>query len=383
MNFDAVVIGLGAVGSATAWQLARRGARVLGIDRFAPPHAQGSSHGHSRITRLAVGEGAEYVPLVRRSHAIWRELEAALGDELMLRTGGLMMDSAAARGELHGQGDFIGSTIAIARRFGIVHEVLDAARIAQRFPQFALRGDERGYFEPEAGVLRPQRCIAAQLAMARRAGAELRTGEPVLALAADGDAVAVKTAGATWRAAQAVVCAGNWLPALVGGAFAARLQVQRQTLHWFRAEQPANYAPDRFPIFLWLHGPRPEDAFYGFPMADEVPGVKVATQQYTATTTPDAMVREVARDESLVMHGRHVRGRLRGVPADPVHGAACAYTVAPQSRFLIDRHPLVERALVVSACSGHGFKHSAALGEAVAETLLHGRAAIDLAPFRL
>lgn len=383
MGFDVVVIGLGAVGSATAWQLARRGARVLGIDRYTPPHALGSSHGHSRITRLAVGEGAEYVPLVRRSHEIWRELEAALGDELMLRTGGLMMESGAARGELHGRGDFVGSTIAVAQRFGIAHEVLDAGRIAQRFPQLALRGDERGYFEPEAGVLRPERCVAAQLAMARRAGATLRTGEPVLELAADGDAVAVKTAGATWRAGAAVVCAGNWLPALVGGAFAQQLQVQRQTLHWFRAEQPPDYAPGRFPIFLWLHGPRPEDAFYGFPMADGVPGVKVATQQTTTSTTPETMDREVARDESLAMHARHVHGRLRGVAADPVHAAACAYTAAPQSRFLIDRHPRIDRALVVSACSGHGFKHSAALGECVAQTLLQGGPAIDLAPFRL
>jgi len=377
------VIGLGAVGSATAWQLAQRGARVLGIDRHTPPHNLGSSHGHSRITRLAVGEGAAYVPLVGRSHVLWRELESATDQQLMQRTGGLMMDAGAGGSELHDQGDFIGSTIRIAQRFGIAHEVLDAWAIAQRFPQFELQGDERAYYEPEAGVLHPERCVAAMLAMAQRAGASWLSGQPVLALKADGDSVMATTASGVHRAARAVVCAGSWLPALVGGAFAQRLTVLRQTLHWFRPVQPADYAPGRFPIFVWLHGPSPADAFYGFPMADGLAGVKVATQQYVTATTPEAMAREVSRPESAAMHARHVRGRLRGLTDQPVHAAACAYTVAPQSRFIIDWHPDVARTLVVSACSGHGFKHAPALGEQIALSLLQGRLTAALRPFRL
>ncbi len=385
MIFDVIVVGLGAVGSATSWQLARRGARVLGIDRYTPPHDQGSSHGHSRITRLAVGEGAEYVPLAQRSHHIWRELESALGIQLMVTTGGLILGPSDGRSEMHGRADFVGSTIALAQQFGIAHELLNADQIADRFPQFQLRGDERGYFEPEAGVLRPEHCVDAQLQMARRAGATLVKGEAVQGLSTTGEAepgtVTVTTDRDHYRAREVVVCAGNWLPALAGGRFALSLKVQRQTLHWFRPDQPAAYAPDRFPVFIWSHGPESADSFYGFPMADDVPGVKVATQQYEQVTTPEEMDRRVAPHESVAMHAHHVRGRLRGVSDLRVHAAACAYTVAPDSRFVVERHPQMPGVLVVSACSGHGFKHSAAMGECVAQMLLEGSSAIPMAPF--
>jgi sarcosine oxidase len=381
MNFDAIVVGLGAVGSATAYQLARRGGRVLGIDRFDPPHDRGSSHGATRITRLAVGEGPEYVPLVQRSHRIWRDIEALVGAQLYLPTGGIVIGPGDGRGELHGQRDFVGRTIDVARRFGIRHELLDAPAITARFAQFELRGDERGYFEPEAGILRPERCIAAQLELARHHGAQIATGQAVLGLAADGSAVVVTTSAATYRAARAVVAAGAWIPSLVGESLAQRLKVRRQTQHWFRPESAAAYLPGRCPVFIWSHGVGATDAFYGFPLADAHGGVKVATQQYETETAPDAMDRQVAPAESAAMHSRHVHGRLRGVTAHCVHALACLYTVDAQARFVVERHPHVDGALVVSACSGHGFKHSAALGEAVAETLLGARSSIDLAPF--
>jgi sarcosine oxidase len=381
MSFDAIVIGLGAVGSATAYQLARRGARVLGVDRFAPPHDRGSSHGATRITRLAIGEGPEYVPLVQRSHQIWREVESLVGEELLLQTGGLVIGPSDGRGELHGQRDFVSRTIEVARQFGIQHEVLDANGIAARFPQFVLRGDERGYFEPSAGVLRPERCVAANIELARREGARIVVGETVLGLAAEGDGVAVTTSAGTYRAPRAVVAAGAWLPSLVGAGFAQHLKVQRQTLHWFRPEDPAPYAPGRCPVFIWSHGPTSSESFYGIPMADGHGGVKVGTQQYETVTTPDEMDRQVALSESALVYERHVRDRLRGVSEQRIHAVACPYTVAPDSSFVVGRHPRVEQAMVVSACSGHGFKHSAALGEAIAETLLAGKAAIDLSAF--
>jgi len=195
--------------------------------------------------------------------------------------------------------------------------------------------------------------------------------------------VIVKTARGAHRASHAVVCVGNWLAALVGGAFAQRLKVQRLTLHWFRPTRPADYATGHFPIFLWLHGPGPEDAFYGIPMADGMASVKVATQQLTTSTTPETMDRAVSPQESLAMHAEHVQGRLRGLGTEPAHAVACAYTVAPQSRFIIDWHPAVNNTLVVSACSGHGFKHAPALGEQVALSLLQRRLSDGLAPFRL
>ena len=381
LAFDAIVIGLGAIGSATAYQLAKRGARVLGIDRYEPPHNMGSSHGHSRITRLAVGEGPEYVPLVQRSHAIWRELESQGAGELMQQTGGLVLGAAEGGGAMHGQADFVGRSIEVAQDFGIAHEVWDVAGITARYPQFVLSGDERGLFEPTAGVLRPERCVAAQLAAARRLGAQLITGQAVTALAADGDGVRVNTASGTWHGAHAVLCAGAWNPALAEGRFVEKLSVHRQLLHWFVPEEPAWYAPGRCPVFIWAHGPGLDDAFYGIPMIDGLAGVKVGSAQYAKSTDPDALEHEVSAAESAAMHARHVSGRLRGVSATRAHAAACLYTVAPGSRFVVDRHPHIEQVTVVSACSGHGFKHSAALGEALAEQLLTGASTIDLSPF--
>ena len=210
MPYDAIVVGLGAVGAATLYQLARRGARVLGIDRFAPPHDQGSSHGESRITRLAIGEGDAYVPLVQRSHAIWRELEARTGRPILTQTGGLVLAPRDGAADHHGKPDFVRRTIACAQRFGIAHEVLDADGIRARFPQFHLQHDEIGYYEPEAGFLRPEQAIAAQLEAAVACGATVRTHEPVLALeyGAGTDAVTVRTAAGDFSADQVVVAAG-------------------------------------------------------------------------------------------------------------------------------------------------------------------------------
>jgi sarcosine oxidase len=381
MIHDVIVVGLGAMGSATLWQLARRGVKVLGIDRYAPPHDRGSSHGHSRITRLAVGEGPEFVPLVRRSHEIWREIEAATGEALLRHTGGLIIGSRETAGELHGQADFVGRTIEIAQRFGIPHQELDAREVGARWPQFLLRGDERAYFEADAGLLLPEHCVAAQLGLARRAGAQVLVDTPVLALGSQQGLASVTTAAGVHRAARVVVTAGAWTPGLAGGDFERTLKVYRQTLHWFRPDAPEAYAPERCPVFIWSHGPSPADSFYGLPMGDGPPGLKLATQQYDRETTPEQVDRLVAPEESHAVYARHVRGRLAGVGSARVAASACLYTVQASARFVVDRHPCVEQALVVSACSGHGFKHSAALGEALAQQLTEGRATIDLGVF--
>lgn len=381
---DFVVVGLGAVGSAVALQLARRGAQVVGIDRYAPPHEQGSSHGRTRITRLAVGEGSAYVPLVRRSHELWREFEGLTGRALYRPTGALIIASPdAAGGALHGQGDFFARTCDLAARFGIAHELLDARALRERFAAFAPREHERGYFEPEGGLLFPEACVAAQLELAARHGAALHTGEAMLEIAAAGGGVVVRTERAAWHAAQAVLCTGAWLPAQVGSPLSTRLRVLRQVLHWFATDRPQCFAPERCPVFIWLHGPGPQAAFYGFPMADGVNGVKVATEQYHTSTDPDAVERAIAADEVATMFEQHLRGRLPALQPRAVHGATCLYTMDPDGRFVVDRHPRLPAVTIVSPCSGHGFKHSAALGEALAQRLLGEAASIDLAPFAL
>ena len=163
MTYDTVVIGLGAMGAATLLQLARRGQRVLGIDRWDPPHAWGSTHGDTRITRQAIGEGEEYVPLVLRSHEIWREIEADTGAELLNQCGTLILAPGSSAAVVHGKANFVRRTIVAAERFGIPHEVLSPAETARRFPQFHLRGDEVVYHEPGGGYVRPERCVGAQL----------------------------------------------------------------------------------------------------------------------------------------------------------------------------------------------------------------------------
>lgn len=391
-HYDAIVIGLGALGAATLYQLSQRGARVLGIDQFAPPHDRGSSHGDSRITRLAVGEGDEYVPLVHRSHAIWRELEARTDRTLMTTTGGLVLaprDRVAAH---HGKSDFVRRTIACAERFDIAHEVLDAAGIRARYPQFHLQGDEIGYLERDAGFVRPEEAIAAQLAVARADGAQTRTGERVLSVepVGNGDTVRVRTETASFTADQVVVAAGAWLPEFLGRQartdWQADFSVHRQVMHWFDTgtAAAADFAPGRFPIFIWMFGDAQEDYMYGFPASDaSQPALKVATEQYVDATTPDALDRDVSAEETAAMYRDRVAGRFPQIKGHALKARACMYTVTPDRRFVIDALDGLPNVLIVSACSGHGFKHSAGLGDAIADRVLGRESAhgLDLRAF--
>jgi sarcosine oxidase len=377
---DIVVVGLGAFGSAVLYQLAKRGLRATGIDRFAPPHTLGSSHGESRITRLAVGEGDAYAPLVRRSHALWREIEHDAGTALLQQTGGLIMGPRDSNLRHHGQDNFVRRSIGVAERTGIAHEVLDAAEIAYRYRQFRLVGDELGYFEPDAGVLAPERCVEAQLHLAQRHGATLRTSERVLAIEQQGVSVRITTDRGTIEASRCVVSAGPWIGGLMP-KLRNLAKVHRQVLHWFPPRDPSAFTPDRFPVFIWMHGAQQEDYFYGFPVPHGGTDLKVATESYAAETDPDQTDRSVSPAETAEMYETHVRGRLRDVTGQATRSAVCLYTVTPDSGFIIDTVPGQDRVLAVSACSGHGFKHAAAVGEAIAQFIASGTSTIDLAPF--
>lgn len=380
---DVAVVGLGAMGSAALYQLARRGVRAVGIDRFAPPHAQGSSHGDTRITRQAVGEGGDYVPFVLASHRIWRELERETGDDLLHACGALLVAPGAGLTSHHGKPDFVGRSIAAATAFGIPHEILDGREVARRFPEFAgMDGDAKGYHEPGGGYVRPERCIAAQLRRAAELGAEVRTGAQVLAIEPGDGGVAIRTDDGTVRAERVVVAAGAWTAPLLGAPFDRLLNVNRQLLHWFGLEPGSPFGPDS-PVFIWMHGSGDEDYLYGFPPLPGEASVKVATEQYRTGTTADTVDRSVDPAESDAFYRRHVAGRLAGVSGRANRSAACLYTVTPDRDFIIDRHPANERITVISACSGHGFKHSAGIGEAVAAWLATGRSPVDLAPFGL
>jgi sarcosine oxidase len=366
MTWDVAVVGLGAMGSAAAWQAAKRGARVVGIDQFRPPHALGSSHGDTRITRLAIGEGEQYTPLVLRANEIWREVERETGEKLRVVTGELIISGPARGATTHGA-NFFENTLAAARRFGIEHEVLDAAGIRRRFPQFNVRDNEVGYFEPGAGYLRPERCIAAQLELAAARGAELHLDERVLAIDDKGGHVRVTTDRATYEARQAILSMGAWLPGFLEPGVGRSLAVTRQALYWFAPRGDiAQFEAPRFPVWIW-ELQESKHVIYGFPAIDGgMGGVKIATEQYARTTTPESIEREVGEGEIRAMHRDLVAPYVPGLSDRCVKAAACMYTATPDFQFWIDRHPRKANVVIVSACSGHGFKHSAAIGEMAA-----------------
>ena len=380
---DVIVVGLGAVGSAATWQLAKRGAKVLGIDRHSPPHAMGSSHGDTRITRLAIGEGTLYTPLAMRSHEIWRDIESRTGEDLLVETGMLVISSDGRRANLHGS-SFFANTIEAARRFGIAHEELDAAAIRVRFPQFNVGDGDVGYYERGAGYLRPEACVAAQLRLAEGHGATLHRDERVVGLESNGDGVRVRTDRGQYDASRAIVAAGPWVHELVPREISRHLTVTRQLLFWFEAKPPVSrFTPPGFPVWIWELRER-DQAIYGFPAIDGPHGgLKIATEQYEKATTPSGVVRDVSAEEKRRMYEELVAPHLRDVAPNCVKSVACLYTSTPDFHFVVDVHPAIPGAIVASACSGHGFKHSAAVGEALAQRILDGASRLDLSAFGL
>lgn len=360
---DVIVVGLGAMGSASLRAMARAGIRVLGIDRFDPPHPHGSSFGETRATRLGVGEGDVYVPLVRRSHEIWRELEEITGDRLLVQCGFLTIDTSGGVAGLHGTGGFFDQTVAVARRHSIHHEILDGWMIRERFSAFAAPDDARGYFEPEGGYVYVESAIAALLTDARAAGASIHTGETFLGYTEGRDAVVVRTDRAQYHTQRLVLAAGSWLPALTGGGLGA-IELRPQQLHWVAPDNLAAFDPAVCPVYLWLHGTGAEDLFYGFPQVGAAREIKVASEQCSrvdANAEAAAAADAAALDELI---SGHLAGRLAG-RMHPLRSAGCRYAVAPDGHFVIGKVPASERVVMISACSGHGFKHAPAIGEMV------------------
>jgi sarcosine oxidase len=376
---DVIVLGLGAMGSAVALRLARQGLRVIGLDQFEPPHDRGSSHGDTRITRLAIGEGIDYVPLVMRSHELWQELERETGTRLLHQTGGIVLGEPGH--------PFLDGTRTAALEYGITHRNLSSSELRRRFPMFEAGSRTEAYYEPAAGYVRPEPAVALQLSLARAAGAELHLGEAATSWDADSGGVSVTTGRRTVNADQLVLCAGAWITKLwpaAGSLFA----IQPQCLHWF----PILHGYDALkamPIFIWAVDTDPDEfahgmGFYGFPALDgPAGGVKLATEVYGPSVDPDGPWREELGDRAARFHDRHVAERLPWLGPEPLRTVPCLYTSTRGSRFIIDRHPQQHNVMVVSACSGHGFKHSAAIGEAVARTIVTGEIASVLKPFGL
>jgi sarcosine oxidase len=383
MIYDTIIIGLGAMGSAAAYQLSKRNAKVLGIDQFSPPHNLGSTHGETRVTRQAIGEGAEYVPLTLRSYEIFREIEAESNADLLTITGGLIMSNPSGNANLHGNDGFIETTVATAKKFGVKHQTLTVDEIARKFPQFSLDGNEHGYFEDEMGFLRPENCVAAQLELAEKYGAKIRRNEKVVAIRTFPDSVEVFTDKAVYRAEKIIISVGAWVKDFVEIEQKELFQIYRQVFYWFDvADNYEKFKLGNFPIFIWEFGRWENDFVYGFPVIDgEKGGFKVATETYLETTNPDTVNREVSQAEIDEVYEKYIKNRISGVSNKCVKTTTCLYTVMPKAKFLIDYLPDNKRVIVASPCSGHGFKHSAAIGEILAELVIEGKSRIDISAF--
>lgn len=382
-RYNTIVLGLGAMGSAAAFQLAKRGKKVLGIDQFSPPHRNGSSHGDTRITRQAIGEGEQYTPLALRSYEIWGEIERETGRKLLEKCGGLIISSGAKTAVNH-VANFFENTIAAANKFGIKHETLNADQVRARFPQFNIRDNEMAYFEPEAGFLRPEVCIEAQLELANKYGAEIHENEKVLSFVEVDGVVTVTTDKAEYEADSLIVSAGPWLPTFLSQEYAQYFTVVRQVLYWFEITAPVEqYAHDKLPVFIWeLQGNT--QGVYGFPAIDGPSGgLKIATEQYGVETTVDTVNREVGEEEVRLMYQDFVAPYFPGLSDTCIKAVSCLYTVTPDSHFVIDKHPQYPSVVIASPCSGHGFKHSAAIGEVLAQMVTDGKTTIDIECFSL
>lgn len=369
-HHDVIVAGLGAMGSATVYHLARRGARVLGIDRFVPPHTMGSSHGRSRIIREAYFEDPLYVPLVQRAYELWDELQRESGREILVRTGGLMIGPP--------DGTVAGGALRSALQHGLPHERMTASEVYERVPGFHPTVDMIGVWEPRAGYLIPETAIGAHLSCAESRGAELRKGEAIVDWHATANGVEVTTTNAVHRADRLVLALGAWMPRLLRD-LALPLTVERNVLYWFKPGRATTlFDRDRFPI--WLCEYAPGRVWYGFP--DTGHGVKVALHHQGTAADPDGLLRDVGPEEIA-----YIRALLRAFMPDAdgplVETAVCMYTNTPDEHFIIDRHPVHPQAIVASPCSGHGFKFSSAIGEQLALLATGERSSLDLRPFRL
>lgn len=379
-KFETIVVGLGAMGSAATYQLAKRGANVLGIDQFSPPHTLGSTHGDTRITRQAIGEGEQFVPLAVRSHQIWREIEKETGMDLLTITGCALI-GARKTVVSHGTDHFFDSALAAAKKFNLAHEVMDGKTFMSRYPQFHLKGDERILLDKNGGFVRPERCIDAQLSLAKKYGANVHLNEKFLRFecSSDGKSVKVVTDKGEYVSVKLILSAGPWIEQLLP-EFAQFFKVYRQVLFWFDVPGSIEpFLPHNCPVFMW----EGNDAIYGFPAVDGPRGgVKVAGEDYySKTTTPEKVNRTISDDEIRNMYLKHLKEQLPALSEKCIKAAACLYTVTPDANFVIDVHPKHPQIIVASPCSGHGFKHSAAIGEVLAEMAIQKKSTIDISAF--
>jgi sarcosine oxidase len=368
-SFDILVIGLGAHGSSALYHLAGTGKRVAGIDRFTPPHEHGSSHGQSRIIREAYHENPVYVPFIREAYELWAALEREAGRTLLVTTGGLLLggeNTTVVRGARLS-----------AETYGVDFEWLEAMDIRRRFPAFRPTDDTVGVLEKRAGILFPEECIKAHLAGAAARGAEIRVEEVVQKIEACGDEVEVATSKGRYLAGKVIVSAGAWVGELLP-ELRLPLYIERQAVCWFKDVGGGTVLrPDRMPVYIWEY--EVGRMFYGFP--DMGQGIKIGFHHGGRHIRADELRQDAGSDEIQEIQG--IAGNWLAI--DPVFNGAsvCMYTNTPDEDFIIDEYPGAPQILVLSPCSGHGFKFSSVVGKIAGDWALGRPVGFDMRPFGL
>ena len=371
-NFDVIVVGLGAMGSAAAYHLARQNRAVLGLDAFGPAHDRGSSHGESRIIRQAYFENPAYVPLVLRAYELWEQLQKESGENLLTITGGLGIGPE--------NGELVSGCLRSAKEHGLAHELIGCRQMRTRFPQFFLADGETAFYEERAGFLRPEECIRQQLRGASERGATLHFDEPVLSWSASsqGEGAEVHTSRQTYRARSLVLSVGAWFAELVMAA-SIPVVVTRHVMFWIRPiRQASTFDKSVFPIFLW----KPEEGplFYGFPRLSEETYPKVAIHSGMEKCSPSSIDRAIhPGDESAVRSA--IGERIPALNGEVMHACTCMYTMTPNEHFILDRHPDYPQVVLAGGFSGHGFKFSSVVGEILSQLATDGKTRMDIALF--
>jgi sarcosine oxidase len=363
-NADVIVIGLGGMGSSTAAHLAQRGASVIGFDAFEPGHANGSSHGESRIIRKAYFESPDYVPMLNRAYELWEELQHESGQNLLTINGGLNIGSVDS--------GFVAGSTRSAREFGLNVEELDAAEVNARFPGFQLPDSLVALYDPSAGFLRPEACVAAHLDRAKLHGARLHFNSPVIEWGSNGDGVFVRTSTDRYSAGRLVITAGPWSKSLISG-WDAPLEVWRIVNVHFDSTRADLFAQEHCPIFLMEV---PEGHYYGFP-ALPGQGVKIGRHDIGVVCTPETIDREVRSDEVAML--RDVLDKYMPGASGPVKWSlTCMYSNTPDFHFVLDHHPAFSNVMIGCGFSGHGFKFASVIGEVLSELALDGSSRLDI-----
>lgn len=369
-KFDVIVVGAGGMGSATAYYLARRGYRVLGLERFDIPHELGSSHGVTRIIRLAYYEHPAYVPLLHRAYQLWRELQTVAGEQLLVITGSI--DAGPPGGIV-----FAGSRQS-CEEHGLEHEVLSSQELGRRFPGYRLPAETLAVFQPQGGFLLPERCIVGHIVAAQALGAEIHAREQVVEWEPTPDGVRVRTDRGVYEAGRLVVAAGAWAASLLEPLRGLAVP-ERQVLAWLQPHQPALFAPDRFPVFnLQVE----EGRFYGLPVY-LVPGAKFGKYHHRQELVDPDLMDQTPHPQDEALLRRFVERYFPEAAGPTMALKTCMFTNSPDEHFLIDLHPAYPQVSFAAGFSGHGFKFASVVGEIMADLAEHGATNHDITPFQL